>query len=63
MTYEYRALTVPRDASRDSTRQMLSIPAEFGDWELSGHRIYSDGRRRITVRRRLRPDPQPPLPT
>ena len=63
MTYEYRALTVPRDATRDSTRQMLSIHAEFGDWELSGHRIYGDGRRRITVRRRLRPEPQPPLPT
>ncbi|MEX2291988.1 MAG: DUF5703 family protein [Mycobacteriales bacterium] len=61
--YEYRALTVPHDASRDSTRQMLSIHAEYGDWELSGHRIYGDGRRSITVRRRLRGDPLPPLPS
>ena len=63
MTYEYRALTVPPDASRDTTRQMLSIHAEYGDWELSGHRIYSGGRRSITLRRRVRSDPLPPLPS
>jgi hypothetical protein len=63
VTYEYRAVTVPHDATREQTRQMLAIHAEFGDWELSGHRIYSDGRRRITVRRRLHGEPLPPFPT
>ena len=63
MTYEYRAVPVARDTPRDQLRQMLSIHAEFGGWELAGHRIYSDGRRRVTVRRRLRPDPMPPLAT
>ena len=63
MTYEYRALPVAHDVPRDALRQTLSIHAEFGGWELAAHRIYSDGRRRVTLRRRLRADPQPPLAT
>ena len=63
MTYEYRAVPVARDTPRDQLRQMLSIHAEYGDWELAGHRIYGDGRRHVTVRRRVRPEPAPPLPS
>lgn len=63
MEYEYRALPVARDVPRDALRQTLSIHAEFGGWELAGHRIYGDGRRHVTVRRRVRADPQPPLAT
>lgn len=59
--YEHRTLTVPRDADSDQTRELLSIHAEYGDWELARHAVYPDGRRRVTVRRRLRPEPLPPL--
>lgn len=63
MQYEYRAVRIPADADRDKTRELLAIHAEFGDWELCRHAIWPDGRRQVTVRRRLRPEPMPPLPT
>ena len=63
VTYEYRAVPIARDTPRDQLRQMLSIHAEFGGWELAGHRIYPDGKRKVTVRRRLRPEALPPLAT
>jgi hypothetical protein len=59
--YEYRAVTVPRDADTQQTSELLAIHAEYGDWELARHAVYPDGRRRVTVRRRLRPEPLPPL--
>jgi hypothetical protein len=61
--YEYRAVTVPRDADSQQTSELLAIHAEYGDWELSRHAVYADGRRRVTVRRRLRAEPLPPLPS
>jgi hypothetical protein len=61
--YEYRALTVPRGSSREKTRDLLVIHAEYGDWELARHAVWPDGRRRVMVRRKLRPDPLPPMPT
>ena len=63
VTYEYRALPVARDTPRDQLRQVLAIHAEFGGWELAGHRVYPDGKRHVTVRRRLRGEPLPPLAT
>jgi len=59
--YEYRAVDVPRGADRAQTRELLAIHAEYGDWELLRHRIWADGRRQVTVRRRLRAQPLPPL--
>ena len=61
VTYEYRALPVSRGIPGEQLRQTLSIHAEFGGWELAGHRIYGDGKRQVTVRRRVRAEPQPPL--
>ena len=61
--YEYRAVMVPPGTSREKTRDLLTIHAEYGDWELAHHAVWSDGRRRVTVRRRLRPEPLPPMPT
>ena len=61
--YEYEAVQIPAHTDRDTARQMLAIHAEFGGWELARHQIWADGRRRVTVRRRLRPEPQPPLAT
>ncbi len=62
-TYEYRAVTIPPHADREHTRQVLQIHAEYGDWELSRHQIWPDGRRKVTVRRRVRAEPLPPLPS
>jgi hypothetical protein len=62
-SYEYRAVTIPSYADREQTRQMLAIHAEYGDWELSRHQVWPDGRRKVTVRRRLRSEPLPPLPS
>ncbi len=61
--YEYRAVRIPAGAGRQQTRDMLVIHAEYGDWELAHHTLWADGRREVTVRRRLRADPMPPLPT
>lgn len=54
MEYEYRAVALPRDATREQTRELLLIHADFGDWELHEHALYPGGVRRVTVRRRLR---------
>lgn len=59
--YEYRAVTLPRDADHHKTGELLAIHAEYGDWELSRHAVYADGRRAVTVRRRLRSEPLPPF--
>ena len=61
--YEYRAMTVPRGSSRDKTRDLLVIHAEYGDWELLRHAIFEGGVRKVTLRRRLRAEPLPPLTT
>ena len=63
MDYEYRAVSIPAHADRNATREMLTIHAEYGDWELAKHQIWPDGRRQVTVRRRLRSEPLPPLPS
>lgn len=60
--YEYRAVTIPADADRQKTKDLLLIHAEFGGWELADHTIWADGRRRVTVRRRASPH-LPPMPT
>ena len=59
--YEYQPVTIPRDADRHKTKDLLAIHAEFGDWELSRHLVWADGRREVTVRRRIRREPMPPL--
>lgn len=61
--YEYRTLDLRRGASVGHTREVLGIHAEFGGWELLQHAVWPDGRRKVTVRRKLQPDAQPPLPT
>ena len=60
--YEYRAVSIPAGADRQQTKELLCIHAEYGDWELAQHTLWADGRRRVTVRRRVRPH-LPPLPT
>jgi hypothetical protein len=51
--YEYRVLTIPRGTSRTEARRMLTEHAEYGRWELARVRLYSGGRRRVWLRRRI----------
>ena len=60
--YEYRAVAIPAGADRAQTKDLLGIHAEYGDWELAHHTLWSDGRRAVTVRRRTSPH-LPPLAT
>ena len=60
--YEYRAVHIPTHADRQKTKELLGIHAEFGDWELAQHTVWADGRRQVTVRRRVRAQ-LPPLMT
>lgn len=53
--WEYRRLRLPPGVSRLSATVQLSIQAEFSGWELSNVRLYSDGTRRVWVRRRRGP--------
>ena len=61
--YEYRALELPPRADREHVREVITIHAQYGDWELATHRVWPDGRRKVTLRRRLRPGAAPYLPT
>jgi hypothetical protein len=61
--YEYRAISLPVGVSSRHARDVIGIHAEFGDWELTRQAIYEGGLRKVTVRRRLRNEPLPPLPS
>jgi hypothetical protein len=50
--WEYRRLQLPPGVSRRAAATQLSIHAEFAGWELSTVRLYSDGSRRIWLRRK-----------
>ncbi|RJO74108.1 dihydroorotate dehydrogenase [Nocardia panacis] len=50
--YEYVPLRLPPDMNRVTASMRLSIQAEFGGWELSRVRAYTDGSRRVLLRRR-----------
>ncbi|HEY5855904.1 MAG TPA: DUF5703 family protein, partial [Aldersonia sp.] len=52
------------DLTRVTASMRLAIQAEFGGWELSRVRLYTDGSRRVLLRRRksatqLVPTPEP----
>jgi hypothetical protein len=53
--WEYRAVHLPQGASARHVREVLGLHAEFGGWELLSHAVWTDGRRKITVRRKARP--------
>ena len=50
--WEYRRLQLPAGVSRRAAAIQLSIHAEFAGWELATVRLYSDGSRRIWLRRK-----------
>jgi hypothetical protein len=51
--YSYLELYMPRGTSRDVARRILTDHAEYGDWELSRVRMFADGSRKATLRRRI----------
>ncbi len=50
--WEYRPLRLPPAVTRCSASTRLSIHAEFAGWELSRVLMYSDGTRKVWLRRR-----------
>jgi hypothetical protein len=61
--WEYRRLQLPPGVSRRAAATQLSIHAEFAGWELSTVRLYSDGTRRVWLRRKRSANPLPGLIT
>ncbi|CAO5239532.1 DUF5703 family protein [Frankia sp. AgKG'84/4] len=61
---EYQNLYLPPSTDRRAAVQILTMHAEFGDWELDRLRLFPDGSRRVVLRRRRRPGGLPGyLPT
>ncbi|WP_438388222.1 DUF5703 family protein [Actinopolyspora saharensis] len=50
--WEYYPLRLPAGVSRLSAATRLSIHAEFAGWELSRVLLYSDGSRKVWLRRK-----------
>ena len=53
MEYEFRRLWLPRSLPRSSVRRLLTDHAEYGGWEMDRLRLFPDGSRRVTLRRRI----------
>jgi hypothetical protein len=51
--YEYQRVTLPRGTSRNAAQRLLVDAAEHGHWELDRLRLYPDGTRKVTLRRRI----------
>lgn len=51
--YEFRRMWVSRDQTRSTVRRLLTDAAEYGGWELARLRLFPDGTRRITMRRKI----------
>ncbi|WP_419197260.1 DUF5703 family protein [Mycolicibacterium austroafricanum] len=60
--YEWIPLRLPPDVTRVSASIRLSIEAEYRGWELTRVRLYTDGSRRVLLRRKKRSDTAPGLP-
>lgn len=50
--YDWVPLRLPPDVTRLSASIRLSIEAEYRGWELTRVRAYTDGSRRVLLRRR-----------
>jgi hypothetical protein len=51
--WEYQPVRLPPDITRISATVQLGIRAEFGGWELARTLLYSDGTRKVWLRRRV----------
>lgn len=61
--FECILLRLPPDVTRVTASMRLAIEAEFGGWELSRVRLYSDGTRKVLLKRRRPPRVARPLDT
>lgn len=50
--YEWAPLRLPPEITRVSASTRLSIEAEYRGWELTRVRLYTDGSRRVLLRRK-----------
>ncbi|WP_445165645.1 DUF5703 family protein [Mycolicibacterium sp. Dal123E01] len=50
--YEWIPLRLPPDVTRINASTRLSIEAEYRGWELTRVRLYTDGSRRVLLRRK-----------
>lgn len=46
-------MLLPRGTSRSAARQVLTDHAEYGHWEIARLRLFPDGTRKVTLRRRI----------
>jgi hypothetical protein len=53
--YEWAPLRLPPEVTRLSASTRLSIEAEYRGWELTRVRLYTDGSRRVLLRRKKSP--------
>ncbi|MDQ3274131.1 MAG: DUF5703 family protein [Actinomycetota bacterium] len=53
MDFEFQRLSIPRTVGRSAVRRLLTDHAEYGGWELDRLRLFSDGTRRVVLRRRI----------
>lgn len=51
--YEVRVISLPRTASRKQIRSLLTEEAEYRHWELTRHRVYMGGERKVWMRRKI----------
>ncbi|WP_131746831.1 DUF5703 family protein [Frankia sp. Cppng1_Ct_nod] len=51
MDVEYQRLYLPPGTDRMQALTVLTLHAEFGDWELERLRLLPDGSRRVVLRR------------
>ena len=60
--YSYLVLNLPRGTPGDVARRILTDHAEYGDWELARMRMFADGSRKATLRRRIIRQPPVAIP-
>lgn len=60
--YEFQQVLLPRGIPRNAARQLLTDQAEYGHWEVARLRLYPDGSRKVTLRRRILRIPRVPAP-
>jgi Family of unknown function (DUF5703) len=51
--YQFREISLPRGLTIRQAHQLIVEQAEIGRWELARVRRYADGRRLVTLRRRI----------
>lgn len=53
--HEYLLVRLPPDVTRVTASMRLALEAEFGGWELFRVRLYSDGSRKVLLKRKKPP--------